>query len=63
MNIKKPLLSLMTVGLLAVGLSACQKEGPAERAGKQVDNAAASAGEKMKEAGQDIQKAADDAKK
>jgi len=63
MNIKKSLFSFLAVSLLAVGLAGCHKEGPAEKAGKEIDNAAASAGEKMKEVGQDIQKSADDAKR
>jgi len=63
MNTKKALLSLLTVSTLAFGLAACEKEGPAERAGKQIDNATETAGEKIQEAGQDIQHAADDAKK
>lgn len=76
MHIKKVLMTVLAGSLLAVGLAACQKkdEGPAERAGKQIDEAATTAarkieevtakvGEKMQEAGQNIQKAADDAKK
>jgi len=47
-----------------VGLSACEKkEGPAERAGKEIDTAVQSAGQKLEKAGQDIQDAAKDAKK
>ena len=55
----------MCTGLaLAAMLCGCQKEeGPAERAGKQVDQAVQQAGQQMEKAGQDIQKAANDAKK
>jgi hypothetical protein len=50
--------------LLAVGLSACEKkEGPAERAGKEIDKTVQSAGEQLEKAGQQIQDAAKDAKK
>ena len=76
MHTKKILLTVLAGGLLAFGLAACNKaqEGPAERAGKKIDEAATTAadkieevtakvGEKMQEAGKDIQKAADDAKK
>lgn len=63
MNTKKTLLSLLAASLLTVGLAACQKEGPAEKAGKEIDNAAATAGEKIQEAGKDIQRSADDAKR
>jgi len=40
----------LALGTLLVGLIACQKEeGPLERAGKSVDNAAAKTGEAVKE--------------
>jgi hypothetical protein len=49
---------------LVVGLSACEKkEGPAERAGKEIDKTVQSAGEQLEKAGQQIQDAAKDAKK
>jgi hypothetical protein len=42
----------------AVALSAgCHKEGPAERAGKQIDNAAEHAGDAVRTAGQDAKDA------
>lgn len=63
MNRKKTFASLFAIGLLTAGLAGCHKEGPAEKAGKEIDNATATVGEKMQEAGQDIQKAADDAKR
>jgi len=37
--------------LLVVGLSACDKPGPAETAGKKIDQAAGKAGDKMNETG------------
>lgn len=47
-----------------VALPGCEKpEGPAERAGKTVDKAIDQAGEKMEEAGKDIQDAAKNATK
>lgn len=50
--------------VLASGLSACQKpEGPAERAGKSIDEATQKAGQAIEQAGQKIQDAADPAKK
>ena len=53
----------MTI-LLIGGLSACEKkEGPAERAGKQIDKAVESAGQQIEKAGQKIQDEAKDAKK
>ena len=50
--------------MLMVGLSACEKkEGPAERAGKQIDKAVESAGQQIEKAGQKIQDEAKEAKK
>ena len=50
--------------ILILGLSACEKkEGPAERAGKQIDKSVESAGKQIEKAGEKIQDAAKDAKK
>jgi len=43
---------LIAVFMLGLALSACQKEGPAEKAGKEVDKA-------VKELGQSMEKASD----
>lgn len=48
----------LAASALLFALSGCQKEGPAERAGKEVDNAAAKVGEKVEKAGDSIQDAA-----
>ena len=54
----------IAVCLLALGLAACEKkEGPAERAGKQIDKAVEGAGQQIEKAGDKIQDAAKDAKK
>jgi hypothetical protein len=54
----------LAISVLLVGLTACEKkEGPAERAGKEVDKAVQSAGQQVEKAGQQIQDAAKDAKK
>jgi len=54
----------LALSLLIVGLSACEKkEGPAERAGKEIDKSIESAGQQLEKAGQKIQDAAKDAKK
>ena len=54
----------LVTGILVLGLSACEKkEGPAERAGKQVDKAVTDVGKKIEKAGENIQDAAKDAKK
>lgn len=44
--------------VLVVGVSACQKEGPAERAGKEVDKTVEKAGQQLEKAGQKIEDAA-----
>jgi len=50
--------------ILLVGLSGCEKkEGPAERAGKEIDKTVESAGKQIEKAGEKIQEAAKDAKK
>jgi predicted small secreted protein len=53
-------------GLAAVsfGMAACQPaEGPAERAGKAIDNAAEKAGDSIEKAGDKVKDAVNDAKK
>jgi hypothetical protein len=63
-NARRNVSAGLVVVILIAGLSACQKqEGPAERAGKEVDKAVQSAGEQVEKAGQKIQDAAKDAKK
>lgn len=50
--------------ILLLGLAACQKpEGPAERAGKSIDEATQKAGQELQKVGQQIQDAANEAKK
>ena len=54
----------LATGFLILGLSACEKkEGPAERAGKEIDKSIESAGKQLEKAGDKIQDAAKDAKK
>jgi hypothetical protein len=55
--------ALAVTVLLGGSLLACQKEGPGERAGKQVDKAVENAGKQIEKAGDKIQDAAKDAKK
>jgi hypothetical protein len=45
------------------GLTACEKKGPAQKAGESIDNAAKKVGDKMEEAGDKIKDAAKDTKK
>jgi len=63
-KIRSSIAAALAISIVMVGLSACEKkEGPAERAGKEIDKAVDSAGQKLEKAGQDIQDAAKDAKK
>jgi hypothetical protein len=45
----------VAMSALLIALSGCQKEGPAERAGKEVDAAADKVGQQIEKAGQSIQ--------
>lgn len=64
MNFTKNAAMLLAMGLLAAGVAGCQKqEGPAERAGKKLDNATEQAGKKIEQAGEKIQDAANEGKK
>ena len=54
----------LAMSILVVGLSACEKkEGPVERAGKEIDKTIESAGQQLEKAGQKIEDAAKGAKK
>ena len=60
MNSKAVLLALAAG--LALTLSACEQEGPAERAGEHIDNAVGAAGDKIEQAGDKIEEAGDKVK-
>ncbi len=63
-TIRNGVSAVLAVSILIVGLSACEKkEGPAERAGKEIDKTVEKAGQQLEKAGQSIQDAAKDAKK
>ena len=53
--------ALALASLLAgtFALTACEKEGPAERAGKKIDNAAEKAGDAIEDAGDKVEDAVD----
>lgn len=55
---EKTIRASLIMGALLVALSACQKEGPAEQAGKEVDQATEKVGEQIEKVGDDIQDAA-----
>lgn len=56
-------LTAAALAALALTLAACEREGPAERAGKAVDNAVGKAGETLDDARDKAKDALDDARK
>ncbi len=59
MKFEKTVSVVLSMSALLIALSACQKqEGPAERAGKEVDKAIDQAGQQVEKAGDKIQDAA-----
>ena len=62
LNPKTPIYAL--VASMSLAMAACQPaEGPAERAGKQIDNAAAKVGDQIEKAGDKVKQSVDEAKK
>ena len=60
----KRVMAALVMSALIVGISCCQKkEGPVERAGKQIDKAVEKSGQQIEKAGEKIEDAAKDAKK
>ena len=63
-KIGRSFITALVLGTLFVALTGCQKkEGPAERAGKAMDNAAEKTGDKIEQAGDKIKDATQDLKK
>lgn len=64
MQYSKAAVTAMVIGVFLASASGCQKqEGPAERAGKEVDKAADKVGQTIEKAGTSIQDAAKGDKK
>ncbi len=63
MKLNKSIGLAIILSAFIVTLSACEKEGPAERAGKAVDNAVDKTGQQVEKAGDKIQDAAKGDKK
>jgi hypothetical protein len=55
MKLDKMVSLSLVMGTLLVSLSGCQKEGPAEQAGKKVDQTTEKVGEQIEKAGDSIQ--------
>jgi hypothetical protein len=66
MSILKNIILVLFSCMIIVSFAACKKEGPAERAGKKIDETVEKAGDKIKEsaekAGDKIEEAGDKAK-
>lgn len=64
MKTKLSMTAVLVIGTLALLLSGCQKaEGPAERAGKEIDKSVDKAGQQIEKAGEKIQDTAKEGKK
>lgn len=57
MKSRSALAAALLLAFAMAGLSACEKQGPAERAGEAVDKAAKKTGDAVKEAGEKIKDA------
>ena len=62
-NMIKTVVVALLLGCLVIGASGCRKEGPAERAGREIDEAAEKAGKEMEKAGEKMKDALKDFKK
>jgi MT0933-like antitoxin protein len=62
-NLKQTALILLMAATLGTGLTACEKKGPAEKAGEHIDNALDKAGDKVDQAADKVDHAVDEAKK
>ena len=58
MKFNSGIVAAIVLSFAVAGLAACQKKGPAEKAGEKIDNAAKKVGEKVEEAGDKIKDAA-----
>jgi hypothetical protein len=54
-KICKIVIAVLAMTVLFMGLSGCKKEGPAERAGKKIDETVEKAGQQVEKAGKKIQ--------
>ncbi|MFH1872754.1 MAG: hypothetical protein ABIK82_13090 [Pseudomonadota bacterium] len=58
MKFGKIVSTVLLTGAMALVLVACEKEGPAERAGKEADKVVSDVGKSIEKAGENIQDAA-----
>jgi hypothetical protein len=55
MKIYKSVITVLAITVLFMGLSGCKQQGPAERAGKKIDEAVEKGGQQVEKAGKKIQ--------
>jgi len=63
MKLNSGIAAAIVLSFAVAGLTACERKGPAERAGEKIDDTVRKVGEKVEEAGDKIKDAAKDAKK
>jgi len=63
MKLNSGIAAAIVLSFAVAGLTACEKKGPAERAGQKIDDTVKKVGEKVEEAGDKIKDAAKEAKK
>ena len=54
MKLNSGIAAAIVLSFAVAGLAACEKKGPAERAGESIDNAAKKVGDKIENAGEKI---------
>jgi len=63
MKMRKGVVAALVLGSVVAGLSGCRKEGPAERAGKEIDRSVEKAGREIEKAGEKMKDVIDILKK
>ena len=63
MKFNSGIATVIALSFAVAGLAACDKDGPMERAGEKIDDAAKKTGESVEKAGEKLEDAAKDAKK
>jgi ElaB/YqjD/DUF883 family membrane-anchored ribosome-binding protein len=59
---RSKILSVLLIVLLIAAFVSCEQEGPAEKAGKKIDETMEKAGDKMEEAGEAVQEKTEEMK-
>ena len=62
-NVSKRVVATLLLGCFVAGVSGCKKEGPAERAGREIDRSVEKAGKEIEKAGEKMMDALKDLKK